>query len=74
MTAGPSTTVLEVADIVQFIAEMEMNQRATYEVVMQKDGNYQVIIRRPIAVVAHVSNFRTEAEAEAWVAVHRAKL
>ena len=51
-----------------------MNQRETYEIVMQKDGNYQVIIRRPSTVAAHVSDFRTEAEAEAWVAVRRAKL
>jgi hypothetical protein len=27
-----------------------------------------VIIRRPSAVVGHVSDFRTEAEARAWVA------
>jgi hypothetical protein len=53
---------------------MEMNQQAIYQVVMQKDGNYQVIIRRPSVVAAHVSDFRTEEEAEAWVAVHRAKL
>jgi hypothetical protein len=43
-------------------------QEAIYEVAMQKDGQYQVIIRRPSAVVGHVSDFRTEAEAEAWVA------
>ena len=53
---------------------MKKNQQATYEVVMEKDGNYQVIIRRPSTVVAHVSDFGTEAEAEAWVAVRRAKL
>jgi hypothetical protein len=53
---------------------MEKNKQVTYEVVMQKDGNYQVIIRRPSTVVAHVSDFRTEAEAEAWVAARRAKV
>jgi hypothetical protein len=47
---------------------MEMKQDAIYEVAMQKDGQYQVIIRRPSAVVGHVSDFRTEAEAEAWIA------
>ena len=47
---------------------MEMKQDAIYEVAMQKDGQYQVIIRRPSAVVGYVSDFRTEAEAEAWVA------
>jgi len=45
-----------------------MKQEATYEVAMQKDGQYQVIVRRPSAIVGHVSDFRTEAEAEAWVA------
>jgi hypothetical protein len=53
---------------------MEMNQRETCEVILQKDGTYQVIIRRPSAVAAHVSDFRTAAEAEAWVVVRRAKL
>jgi hypothetical protein len=53
---------------------MEMYQRETCEVVLQKGGDYQVIIRRPYSVPAHVSGFKTEAEAEGWVAVRRAKL
>jgi hypothetical protein len=57
-----------VGELVKLIEEMEMKQQAIYEVAMQKDGQYQVIIRRPSMVVAHVSDFRTEAEAEAWVA------
>jgi len=44
---------------------MEMKREAIYEVAMQKDGQYQVIIRLPSVVVGHVSDFRTEAEA--WV-------
>jgi hypothetical protein len=55
-------------DIVKLIEELEMQQEVIYEVAMQKGGKYQVIIRRPHAVVGHVSDFRTEAEAEAWVA------
>jgi hypothetical protein len=47
---------------------LEVKQEAIYEVAMQKDGQYQVIIRRPSAIVGHVSDFGTEAEAEAWVA------
>jgi hypothetical protein len=53
---------------VKLVEEMEMKQEAIYEMTMQKDGQYQVIIRRPSAVVGHVSDFRTEAEARARVA------
>jgi hypothetical protein len=47
---------------------MEMKREAIYEVAMQKDGQYQVTIRLPSVVVGHVSDFWTEAEAEAWIA------
>jgi hypothetical protein len=68
MAAGLKDRLWDVCDIVKLIEEMEMKQEAIYEVAMQKDGQYQVIIRRPSAVVGHVSDFRTEAEAEVWVA------
>jgi hypothetical protein len=47
---------------------MEKTQQTTYEVTMQKDGQYQVIVRHPNAIDEHVSNFKTNAGAEAWVA------
>jgi len=68
MAAGLEQRLWDVGDIVKLIEEMEMKQEAIYEVAMQKDGQYQVIIRRPSAIVGHVSDFRTGAEAEAWVA------
>jgi len=58
-------------DIVKVMEEMVMSQETTYEVRMQKDGQYQVIVRRPNSIEQHVAHFKTEAEAEAWVATLR---
>ena len=43
--------------------EMVMSQEMTYEVRMRKDGQYQVIVRRPNSIEEHVAQFKTEAEA-----------
>jgi hypothetical protein len=58
----------DIGDIAKRVEEMAKKQEVIYEVAMQKDGQYQVIIRRPSAIVGHVSDFMTEAEAAAWVA------
>ena len=42
--------------------------KKTFEVRMQKDGNYQVIVTEPGGKIdTHVSDFDSEAQAIAWV-------
>jgi Ser/Thr protein kinase RdoA (MazF antagonist) len=65
MASGLSDRLWDIGDIVELIEEMEMKQDAIYEVAMQKDGQYQVIIRRPSAHSAD------ELEEEAAVIDHR---
>jgi hypothetical protein len=45
-----------------------------YKVLEQKDGTYRVVVTRSAKVLpAIVSEFATEAEAEAWIARQRFK-
>jgi hypothetical protein len=56
------------------MARTHPHAEAAYRVVVLKDGGFGVEVRIPDTFPTTVSNFATEAEAEAWIAEHKGRV